>query len=86
MCRAPVLIGAVLLTASTFGQQPDTSRIPNPDAYTRDSYNRPEVTTGYGNWGLLGLLGLTGLFGLRRRETMVRGRGEYLNEQGRRVA
>jgi MYXO-CTERM domain-containing protein len=86
MCRAPVLIGVALLTASAFGQQPDTSQNPNPDAYTRDTYGRPvDVRTDYGNWGLLGLLGLTGLFGLRRRETIVRG-DEYLNEQRRRVA
>lgn len=91
MYRIPVLIGAMLLTASTFAQQTDTSPNPNPnpDAYTRDTYNynRPvEGRTGYGNWGLLGLLGLTGLFGLRRGETIVRGRDEYLNEQRRRVA
>jgi MYXO-CTERM domain-containing protein len=87
MCRMPVFIGALLLTASTFAQEPDTSRIPNPDAYTRDSYNRPvEVKTGYGNWGLLGLLGLAGLLGLRRGETIARGRNEYLNEQRPKVA
>lgn len=87
MFRVPLLIGAALLAASAFGQQQDTSRNPNPDAYTRDTYSRPtEVRTDYGNWGLLGLLGLTGLFGLRRRETIVRGRDEYLNEQRRRVA
>ena len=87
MRKASVLIGTVLLTASAFGQQPDTSRNPNPDAYTRDAYGRPvEVGTGYGNWGLLGLLGLSGLLGLRRRETIVRGRDEYLDEQRRRVA
>lgn len=87
MLRIPVLIGAMLLTASTFAQQTDTSRNPNPDAYTPDAYNRPvEGRTGNGNWGLLGLLGLTGLLGLRRGETIVRGRDEYLNEQQRRVA
>jgi len=87
MCRVPLLIGAALLTVSAFGQQPDTSRYPSPDAYTRDTYSRPtEARTDYGNWGLLGLLGLTGLLGLRRREPIVRGREEYLNEQRRRVA
>jgi MYXO-CTERM domain-containing protein len=88
MCRVPLVLGAALLTASAFGQQqPDTTRNLNPDAYNRDAYNRPtEVRTDYGNWGLLGLLGLTGLLGLRRRETIVRGRDEYLNEQRRRVA
>ena len=87
MCRVPLLIGAMLLTASAFGQQPDTIRNPNADTYTRDTYGRPaEVRTDYGNWGLLGLLGLTGLLGLRRRETIVRGRDEYLDEQRRRVA
>lgn len=93
MWRIPVLIGAMLLTVSAFAQTPDTSRYPNAD--TRDTYNRPvegrtgypvEGRTGYGDWGLLGLLGLTGLLGLRRRETIVRGREEYLNEQRRRVA
>ena len=87
MRRVPLFIGAILLTASTFAQEPNTTRNPNPDTNTRDYYNRPvEVGTGYGNWGLLGLLGLTGLLGLRRRETIVRGRDEYLNEQRRRVA
>jgi MYXO-CTERM domain-containing protein len=87
MCRVPVFIGALLLTASTFAQQPDTSQIPNPDTYNQNAYNRPaEVRTGYGNWGLLGLLGLAGLLGLRRGETVARGRDEYLDEQRRRVA
>jgi len=88
MCRMPMFIGAILLTASAFAQQqPDTNQNPNPDAYTPNTYNRPvEVRTGYGNWGLLGLLGLTGLLGRGRRETIVRGRDEYVNEPGRRVA
>ena len=77
MYRANLLAGVLFLTAFGFAQQPDTSRNPNPDAYTRDTYNRPvEVTHGYGNWGLLGLLGLTGLFGRSRRDTVVRGREE----------
>ena len=87
MCRVPLLIGAALLTVSAFGQQPDTTRNPSPDAYTRDTYGRPaEVRTDYGNWGLLGLLGLSGLFGLRRGERIIRDREDYLNEQRRRVA
>ena len=85
MCRIAVFMGAVLLTACTFAQEPDTSRYRNPDTYTREPYNRPvEGGTGYGNWGLLGLLGLSGLLGLRRRETIVGSRDEY--EQRRRVA
>ena len=85
MYRAYVLIGVLLLSASSFAQQPNTR--PNADTYSRDTYNRPvEGTSGYGGWGLLGLLGLTGLFGLRRRETIVRRRGEYVTGQGRRVA
>jgi len=85
MHRAHALIGVLLLTVSSFAQQPGTMR--NPDTYTRDTYNRPmEGTYGYGNWGLLGLLGLAGLFGLRRRETMVHGRDEYVTEQRRRAS
>jgi MYXO-CTERM domain-containing protein len=85
MFRVPVLIGAMLLTASAFAQQPDTSQNPNPYGSTQDTYNRPmEVRTGPGNWGLLGLLGLAGLLGLRRGETVRR--DEYLDEQRRRVA
>jgi MYXO-CTERM domain-containing protein len=87
MYRAHALIGVLLLTASSFAQQPDTSRNPNPDTYTRDTYNRPvEGTPGYGNWGLLGLLGLAGLFGLRRRETAVQARDEYITEQRRKAS
>ena len=94
MRRMPLFIGAMLLTASSFAQEPNTTVNPTPDTSTRDYYNRPvEGRTGYnygntnyGNWGLLGLLGLTGLLGLRRRETIVRGRDEYLNDQRRRVA
>jgi MYXO-CTERM domain-containing protein len=89
MNRAHVLIGVLLLTASGFAQQPGTTRNPslNPDAYTRDTYNRPvQYRTGSGNWGLLGLFGLLGLSGLRRRDTMVRGRDEFISEQRRRVA
>jgi len=93
MRRVPLFIGAMLLTASSFAQEPNTTGNPSPDTSTRDYYNRPvEGRTGYGNytnygnWGLLGLLGLTGLLGLRRRETIVRGRDEYLNDQRRRVA
>jgi MYXO-CTERM domain-containing protein len=85
MRRASLFIGAVLLTASGFAQPTDTSRVPNPDAY--NTYNRPvNVRTGPGNWGLLGLLGLAGLFGLRRGQTVIRDREDYLNEQRRRVA
>ena len=85
MYRAHAFIGVLLLSVSSFAQQPSTR--PNTDTYTRDSYNRPvDGTSGYGGWGLLGLLGLTGLFGLRRRETIVRGRDEYVTGQRRRVA
>ena len=81
------LLAGVLLAVSGFAQQPDTSRNPNPDAYSRNTYNQPvEVTHGSGNWGLLGLLGLTGLFARRRRDTIGRDRDEYVREQGRRVA
>lgn len=97
MFRIPVLIGAMLLATGAFAQQPDTSPNTNPNAYTPDTYSRPmEGRAGYGNagygnsgyglWGLLGLLGLSGLLGLRRSETIVRGRDEYLDEQRRRVA
>jgi hypothetical protein len=87
MRRIPVWVGAMLLAMCTFAQQPDATPNTNPDAYTRDTYSRPvEGRTGYGNWGLLGLLGLTGLLGLRRGETIVRSRDEYLNEQRRKVA
>ena len=87
MCRVPLLIGAALLTVSAFGQQPDTTRNPSPDAYTRDTYGRPaEVRTDYGNWGLLGLLGLSGLLGLRRRETVIHHRDEFTTEQRRRAS
>ena len=90
----PLFIGAMLLTASSFAQEPNTTVNPNPDTSTRDYYNRPvegragygNYGNNYGNWGLLGLLGLTGLLGLRRRETIVRGRDENLNDQRRRVA
>jgi MYXO-CTERM domain-containing protein len=87
MCRAPVLIGAVLLAASAFAQQPNANPNPYPDTYNRDAYGRPvEIRTGYGNWGLLGLIGLAGLFGGRRRETIIRGREEFLNEPRNRAA
>ena len=87
MYRARLFGGVLLLTALSFGQQPDTSRNPNPDAYSRDTYNRPvEVTRGFGNWGLLGLLGLAGLFGRSRRDTVVRDRDEYVTEQRRRAS
>jgi hypothetical protein len=65
MCRLPVLVGAALLTVSSFAQEPETSQ--NPNCYTQNTYNRPsEVMPPYGDLGLLGLLGLTGLFGLSR--------------------
>jgi len=80
MFRPYVLIGALLLTGSSYAQPPDTER-DNPNAYTRDTYRRTEGGYGYGNWGLLGLFGLTGLFGLRRRETTIRGRRDYRAEQ-----
>jgi MYXO-CTERM domain-containing protein len=87
MLKARVLVGAMLLTAPVFAQPVPTNPNPNPEVYPPNTYNRPvEVRTGYGNWGLLGLLGLTGLLGLRRRETIARGRDEYLDEQRRRVA
>ena len=74
-----VLTGVLLLTASSFAQQPQN---PNPDTYTRE---RPvEHTSGAGNWGLLGLLGLTGLLGLRRRGAI--GRDEYVTDRRRKVA
>jgi MYXO-CTERM domain-containing protein len=92
MYRVHVLLGVLVLAASSFAQQPDTARNPNYDA-TRDAYNRPvDGTTGAGNWGLLGLLGLSGLLGLRRRETIgqgredVRGREEFVGEQRRRAS
>ena len=82
MHRIYVLTGVVLLTASSFAQQPQS---PSPDTYTREPYNRPvERTSGTGNWGLLGLLGLTGLLGLRRRGAI--GRDEYVTDQRRKVA
>jgi len=85
MYWARLLGGVLLLTALSFGQQPGTTRNPNPNPY--DTYNRPvEVTHSYGNWGLLGLLGLTGLFGRRRGGTIVSSRDEYVTGQGRRVA
>jgi MYXO-CTERM domain-containing protein len=87
MNRIHPLIGILLLTTASFAQQPDTTRNSNADAYNRDTYNRPvESTSGYGNWGLLGLLGLSGLLGLRRRETIVRNRDEFLTEQRRRAS
>ena len=88
MRLARVIVGAMLLTGSILAQETTTTPNPNPDTYNPyNTYNRPvEVNTGHGGWGLLGLLGLSGLFGLRRRETIVRGREEYLNQQGRRVA
>ena len=82
MHRIRVLTGVLLLTGSSFAQQPQN---PNPDTYTREPYNRPvERTSGTGNWGLLGLLGLTGLLGLRRRAAI--GRDEYVTDQRRKVA
>ena len=91
MRLARVITGAMLLTGSIFALQTTTNPNPAPDTYDQNTYNpynnRPvEVRTGHGGWGLLGLLGLTGLFGLRKRETIVRGQDEYLNEQRRRVA
>lgn len=91
MRLARVTIGAMLLTGSIFAQA-TTSPNPNPDTYNQNTYpyntyhETTAVKTGHGGWGLLGLLGLTGLLGLRRRETIVRGRTEYSNEQRRRVA
>jgi hypothetical protein len=77
-----VLNGVLLLTVSSFAQQPQN---PNPDTYTREPYNRPvERTPGTGNWGLLGLLGLSGLLGLRQRGAI--GRDEYVTDQRRKVA
>jgi len=87
MYRIHLLVGVLVLTTCSFGQQPDTSRNPNSDTYYRDTNNRPvEYSHGYGNWGLLGLLGLTGLLGRRRRETVLRDRDEYTTEQRRRTA
>lgn len=82
-----VIIGATLFIGSIFAQPTTPSPNPNPDTYDQNTYNRPiEVRTGRGGWGLLGLFGLCGLFGLRKRETIVRGQDEYLNDQRRRVA
>lgn len=93
MRLARVITGAMLLTGSILAQPTPTSPTnPSPDTYDQNTYNNPynsrpvEVRTGHGGWGLLGLLGLTGLLGLRRRETIVRGQDEYLNDQRRRVA
>lgn len=88
MRLAPLIIGGMLLAASAFAQT-TTNPNPNPDAYTYNpyTYNRPvKVRTSYGGWGLLGLFGLAGLLGGRRRETIVRGRDEYVTDQRRRVA
>jgi MYXO-CTERM domain-containing protein len=81
----------MLFAGSIFAQPTPTTPSPNPTPDTYDTYNNPynrpvEVRTGHGGWGLLGLLGLTGLLGLRKRDTIVRGQDEYLNEQRRRVA
>jgi MYXO-CTERM domain-containing protein len=95
MSRASVLIGVVMLLAPGFAQQPATTQNPNPNI-PQNTYNQPQhyyppyntvvVRHGSGGWGLLGLLGLAGLFGLRRRETIVGSRDEYVGEQRRRVA
>jgi MYXO-CTERM domain-containing protein len=92
MCRASLLIGAVLLAAPGFAQQPAPQN-PNPNTYNQPYYppsHTVVIRHGSGGWGLLGLLGLAGLLGLRRREAIVRRldeyRNEYLGEQGRRVA
>ena len=87
MFRVSVLIGAVLMAAPAFAQQPVTSDNPNTNAYPQNTYNQPynrpvEVRNGNGGWGLLGLLGLAGLLGRRRSETVVR--DKYLGT--RRVA
>lgn len=90
MSRASVLIGAVLLAAPGFAQQPVTTpQNPNPNTYNQPYYphsNTVVVRHGSGGWGLLGLIGLAGLVGLRRRETIVRSRDEHVDEQRRRVA
>jgi MYXO-CTERM domain-containing protein len=96
MSRASVFIGVVLLMmAPGFAQQPATNQNPNPNT-PQNTYNQPQpyyphyntvvVRHGSGGWGLLGLIGLSGLLGLRRRETIVRSRDEYVDEQRRRVA
>jgi MYXO-CTERM domain-containing protein len=82
MHRIHVLIGILILAASSFAQQPQNS---SPDTYTREPYTGPvERTSGRGNWGLLGLFGLSGLLGLRRRRTV--GLDEYGTEPRRKVA
>ena len=93
MYRAHVLIGVLLVAASTgfAQQQPDRSLNPDASTYTRDTYSRPvETSSGRGNWGLLGLLGLAGLLGRRRSEqtTVLRDRDEFTNvtEQRRRAS
>ena len=84
MHRIHMLTGVLLLTASSFAQQP---RNPNPDTYTREPYNQPvERPSGAGNWGLWGLLGLGGLLGLLRRGTIAHSRDEYTTDPRRRVA
>jgi MYXO-CTERM domain-containing protein len=90
MYRARLLGGVLLLSALSFAQQTDTTLNPNnanPNLNPYNTYNRPvEVSHGHGNWGWLGLLGLAGLLGRSRRETVVRGRDEYVTGQGRRAA
>jgi MYXO-CTERM domain-containing protein len=89
MCRASLIMGFVLLAAPGFTQPSATNQNANPNAWNtyNHAYNTPvEVRHGNGGWGLLGLLGLAGLLGLRRRETIVRARDEYVGEQRRRVA
>jgi MYXO-CTERM domain-containing protein len=88
MYRGYLFAGMLLLTASSFAQEPGTVRNPNAETYPQDSYNRPvEIRHGSGNWGLLGLLGLTGLFGLgRRRSTVIRDQDEYVTTGQQRKA
>jgi MYXO-CTERM domain-containing protein len=87
MNRAHPLIGILLLSTASFAQQPDTRQNPIPDAYNRDTYNRPvDRASGHGNWGLLGLFGLAGLLRARRRETVVHSRDEFSTEQRRRAS
>ena len=90
MYRSRLFAGLLLLTASSFAQQPGTAQNPNAEnpngeTYPQNSYNRPvEIRRRYGNWGLLGLLGLTGLFGLgRRRSTVIRDQDEIVTGQRR---
>ena len=87
MYRVRLLGGVFLLTALSFGQNPDVTRNSKPDSYSRDTFNRPvKVIHTNECFGLLGLLGLAGLFGRTRRNTVVMTQDEYDAERRRRAA